>query len=1371
MKSRLTQTLAALLLLVAAPAANTQSSPGSAAPPFQFYSAADGLTRSDVLDIEQDRTGYLWLATKRGLNRFDGERFFHITTANGLPVNHIEVLHIGADETVWVGDAGGNVSAVRGQRVVTAAAPEAGLDEGIVDIESIGERVFVVAGKRGLFEVAGHGDDLRLLPVAEPDIEISDLVVAGRRAWVTAPDGLYRLQTEPEFELEKVSDDVTHLHAAQSGELWAADRGNNVGIWRRGAFEIRATLDMEDPISGLATESDGTLWASAVSGLFRISPASMSDDDRAYAIKRYDDVSTISTLFIDRDDSLWLSASSRLVHFLGDRFRHYHLRTDADSEVVWAISEDPAGRYWFGTTTKLIIRNVDESVVVLGPEHGIEQGPVRDIVFDGNDSMWVGVRRKGLFRVAVDTLRGQLVDGTAGLRIVDIVMDGTDALWFSTQRTGVYRYSLTDGSLTNFESPSGGKINTLDVSADGSVWFGADRSGLFRLKPAGDGGYERQAFDSGVGLEQETIFQVRVAGDDHAWIVTQLGRLYEYRSGVFTRYDERSRFSDQSLYLVEPLDDGTLLVGGDQGLYQFVPGSKPVAHYNRLRGFVGVEANLHATFFDADGHLWIGTVDGATRMDVSMPMQFVRDPSPQILTMVSGRDRLPLTDNADVDPHQLGVHFEFAAVALLHPGRLEYSYRLHGMENDWGPATFNQTVYYSGLSPGNYEFAVRARFLGGEWSGEIARRSFTVLPYIWQRPWFVVAAGLAVIALLSAAMTFRTRRIQRMNDALRTEVENRTQSIERARQRLEVSNDNLSREIRRRQEADDARAEIETRFRRAFDKVPIGIGLLDRNGKLFDANPALVRMFLSGPRRSASIHFPDVVEGADRERFRQRYDELVAGATDFFDDSLRCLGSGDQRLDTLVSLSAVRKKSGKLLYVVLQIQDVTESLRLTDQLEYQASYDDLTGLLNRRSFEKLLQQALQKRDEDQHCSYLMYMDLDQFKVVNDTSGHAAGDQLLRRVSEILQETVRADDSVCRLGGDEFGVILWKCPPTVAARVAEQLRAAIEDLRFQWDAETYRIGVSIGGVPIDPEIGDVSELQQLADSACYAAKDAGRNCVHMVSGGEDTAIRHRGQVRWAQRLRDAIDNNRFTIYGQNIRPLDDSADEPERFEILLRLRDPKTRRFILPGTFMPAAERYGLIIDMDEWVVRSALDTLYVHQSFQAKYAKYWINLSGTSIGDPRFAEFLIDAVRRSPLPPGTINFEVTETSVIRNIGQAGKLMTELREMQCQFALDDFGAGLSSFGYLKNLPIDYLKIDGMFIRNILTNEIDRIFVKSIIDIAHALDIKAVAGFVENDETLQMVRDLGADYAQGFATGEPFAITPDFCRRQPFVDNAG
>ena len=967
--------------------------------------------------------------------------------------------------------------------------------------------------------------------------------------------------------------------------------------------------------------------------------------------------------------------------------------------------------------------------------------------------------------------------GKANILDVDVASDG--AVWYSTIGSGVFRYQPEEKLLTQFATPDNTSVYSLDISDDGSIWYGADEIGLAQLIPDGDGGFDQKIIGGEVkdgdspyefvrlipaaeggydevflnpqnGLPKRLFNHISLTGPNAAWVVTEEGGLYRFEDNRFTDYGEVTPLVDQTVYLVQPLDNGTVVVGGEQGLYQFVPGVPGIAHYNQQAGFIGLETNVHATFLDSGGRLWIGTVDGVARMDISQPMPRAFEPTPMIVRVETQLSGLQILDAEEIEPKELGARVEFAAISLLSPKGMQYSYKLDGVDSDWGSPTTSQSVSYPRIPPGSYEFVVRARHPGGDWSSDVAVHRFTVLPFFWQRAWFVFTLLVAAIMILRAFMAYRTRKIEWLNDTLRAQVEERTESIEKARQELEHSNKRLSKEV-------DARTEVETRFLNAFENAPIGMGLLDADGVLFDANPALKSMFWP-----ALLHrkFSDAIAEDDRERFEEQYESVVKTELSSLHEKLVCISAVGEEIQAVVNLSVVASDADGFLYSVLQVQDVTESMKLTVQLEYQASYDELTGLLNRRAFETQLERAWQNSADNKKKSHLMFMDLDQFKVVNDTSGHTAGDQLLRAVSEILQDSVRNDDIVGRLGGDEFAIILWECPPEVARRIAESIRQSIENFRFHWDVETYRIGVSIGGLPIDPDVGDISELQQLADAACYAAKEAGRNCVHMVSGEKDSARVHRGQVRWVQRLRDAMDKNRFAIYAQQIKPVIDTADEPESLEILLRLRDPETRKLIPPGAFLPAAERYGMSVELDKWVVTSLLNMLFVHHAFEAVHRKYWINLSGSSVGDRRFAEFLKNAVAQSPLPPGTINFEITETAVIRNIAEAGELIASLRDMGCQFALDDFGSGLSSFSYLKNLPVDFVKVDGSFIRDLMHDETDRIFVKSIIDIAHTLNIKTVAEFVENDEIFQVVRELGADYVQGFMSGKPFVFAPSF-----------
>lgn len=1314
----------------------------------------DGLTQSEVYDIEQDNAGYLWFTTARGLNRYDGREFDHYTIADGLPTNSLTALYADSDNAVWVGDVRGGITIIQDRHVVDSIEPIGDDDTPILDIEETGGRILAVAQGVGIVVITAEDRKYQARVVADSGAAgVTDLTVFGTDVWVASATGLYRLTFGAETRLELLDDSIRRIHTDSTGNLWVADVDGQVGVWQDGRFTPSARIVSDTEIVSVVTNHTGVVWVATNYELFGFDSDGRESEDGTVDVRRYTEVDRVTSLFVDHENSLWLSSDSRLIRFLGDRFQHHRLRTTADPETVWSISEDRIGRLWFGTQTKLLMKDLDESLVVVGPEYGIPVGVVRDLAVDSSGDIWGSVTGAGLFHVDVDTLRGTMVNGTDGFEIFDIELAKDGAVWFSTMKSGLFRYVAGDDHLTRFETPNGTSVYTLDIGADGSVWYGADGVGLIRLIPNTNAGYDQELVEGSDKLYNRNFDHLRLVAETTAWVATEEGGLYLYENGVFSDLGKETALADQTVYLVEPLPNGSIVVGGELGLYQFVPGEPGFHHFDHRRGFVGIETNVHASYIDSSGFLWIGTVDGATRMNTSGSTPKETDPVPSIVSVETELDRVQILDNTEIEPTQLGARVEYAAISLLRPRGTEYSYKLVGIDDTWGPETTNRSVSYARIPPGSYEFMVRARNPGGAWGESYASHRFTVLPFFWQQSWFAGAVILLVLLGFWAAIAYRIRHFEWLNEKLRAQVEERTQSIEKARQNLQVSNVKLSKEV-------EARAELETRFRRAFENAPIGMGLLDVDGVLFDANPALKNMFWPLADTVPEVSFAVTVCEYDRESFVEKYQKLVASELDSLDEKLSCMNAEDTELQTVVNISTVRADAGDFLYAVLQIQDVTESLKLTTQLERQATSDELTGLLNRRAFQTALERASEPAPNAKSSSYLIFMDLDQFKVVNDTSGHTAGDELLRAVSKILVDSVRVNDVVARLGGDEFGLILWECPTEVAARIAESIRAAIEALRFTWGTETYRIGVSIGGLSIEPSLGNVSELQQLADAACYAAKEAGRNRVHMISGDKDSARIHRSQVRWVQRIRDAMDNNKFAIYAQTIQPLTEDVDEPDRLEILLRLRDPETRKLVPPGAFLPATERYGLSVELDMWVVRSLLSTLFVHQAFQASDRSYWINLSGTSICDHRFSEFLKGAIEHSPLPPGTINFEITETAVIRNVAEAGKLMAELQEMGCRFALDDFGAGLSSFDYLRNLPVDYLKIDGMFIRNLLRDETDRIFVKSIIDIAHALNIKTVAECIENDETLQLVRELGADYGQGSALGKPFVLAPKF-----------
>ena len=428
--------------------------------------------------------------------------------------------------------------------------------------------------------------------------------------------------------------------------------------------------------------------------------------------------------------------------------------------------------------------------------------------------------------------------------------------------------------------------------------------------------------------------------------------------------------------------------------------------------------------------------------------------------------------------------------------------------------------------------------------------------------------------------------------------------------------------------------------------------------------------------------------------------------------------------------------------------DITESYLLSQQLNYHASHDPLTGLVNRREFEVRLRRVVKGCREDNSEHALCYIDLDQFKVVNDTCGHDAGDELLRQIAALLEDKVRTRDTIARLGGDEFGLLLERCSMQQANRVAETVRATIEQFRFIWNDRNFRLGASIGVIPINSRSGNIANVMRSADAACYTAKDAGRNQIHVYNEDSfEVAQRHR-EMQQIVDINQAFDEGRFVLYQQPIQSLGTDQDEDGYFcEVLVRMID-ESGFPVLPGDFLPTAERYNLVTQLDTWVVNATLDWLV-----SAAEVRCTINLSGMSIANEDFLQFVLQAIESKKVDAGRICFEITETAVIQNLSKAIRFITQLRERGCFFALDDFGSGLSSFAYLKILPVDFLKIDGFFVRDMCEDRINFELVKSINEIGHVMGKRTIAEFVENDEILGALKDIGIDYAQGYGINIP------------------
>jgi len=479
-----------------------------------------------------------------------------------------------------------------------------------------------------------------------------------------------------------------------------------------------------------------------------------------------------------------------------------------------------------------------------------------------------------------------------------------------------------------------------------------------------------------------------------------------------------------------------------------------------------------------------------------------------------------------------------------------------------------------------------------------------------------------------------------------------------------------------------------------------------------------------------------------------------------------------QRLDgSTVSVALVGspiRTEGKVSGAVLVLHDMTQERQYIANLSWQATHDALTGLANRREFEYRLELALAGLAHQPARHAVMFLDLDQFKLVNDTSGHAAGDELLRHICAVLQQGIREGDTLARLGGDEVGILLEHCAPGAAEKIAEGLRQTVESLHFVWKGRPFMTTVSVGLVHVSNTPTTLEASLRAADMACYMAKEKGRNRVQVYHDDDSELSIRFGEMAWIQRLHMALEDNRFCLYSQEIARLGrDSGPGDGHVEILLRLRD-ESGRLILPDSFIPAAERYGMMTTLDRWVVQNVFKIISEclsdnHRS--GPMAVCAINLSGSSIGDDAFLEYLRQQFQIYAIPPELICFEITETSAIANLGSAIRFINELKSLGCRFSLDDFCAGMSSFAYLKHLPVDFLKIDGSFVKDMLDDPVNRAMVEVINHIGHVMGKQTIAEFVESPQIEQALLEIGVDYAQGYVIERPQLFTCECLHARP------
>ncbi len=552
------------------------------------------------------------------------------------------------------------------------------------------------------------------------------------------------------------------------------------------------------------------------------------------------------------------------------------------------------------------------------------------------------------------------------------------------------------------------------------------------------------------------------------------------------------------------------------------------------------------------------------------------------------------------------------------------------------------------------------------------------------------------------------------------------------------------------------------RAQATIDSLTAGLLTTDALGRVDYLNLAAEQLLGHALEDVVGQPFPDVVAIVDEPERKPISDPvrqcLSSGAPVSLGRRAMLLSRKDNVEHSIeVSVAPLRDNAEQLTGTVVLLQDVTEQRGLARQMSYQASHDALTGLVNRREFERRLQESIDTAHSGSGTHVLCYLDLDRFKAVNDTSGHSAGDNMLREVAALLKDAVRDSDTVARIGGDEFALLLVGCPLEKANQIADDVVAAVRDYRFVWKDKIFSIGVSIGLIEVGRESGALEDVLSAADSACYVAKSTGAGRVHVYSARDEAVARHRGEIQWLQKLQHALRDDRFVLYTQPILASDSDNERGPAVEVLVRMMDERGR-IIAPGEFLKAAERYRLMSLVDRWVVQTAVAELGRGGLRVPAGRSVSINISGQTLGDVHFLEFVVDCLDRTSVSPSQVCFEVTEASVVANLEHARRFIGVLHGMGCQFALDDFGSGLGSFSNLKNLEIDYLKIDGAYMRNLSRDSVNQAMVQAMIKLARTLNFKVIGEQVEDQQTYDAARLLGVDYMQGFLIAHPEPMLP-------------
>jgi diguanylate cyclase (GGDEF)-like protein/PAS domain S-box-containing protein len=1352
-----------------------------AAPTIRFgrLSVEQGLSQSTVQAILQDHDGFLWFGTEEGLNRYDGYSFtvFKHDAKNpaSLPQDRVSSLHEDAQQRLWVGTDGG-LSLFDRQSETFASVP--GLNGRVTGFAEYPDgTLWVGVEGAGVFARNPITGAFVVHPPAENDpgsfaswVPSALLRDHSGRLWIgtkdagldmstatgSAPTRFAHYRHDPRDPRSLSHDEIWGLAESPSGEIWVATYGGGLNVLDPATGRFRHYRhDAKDPKSlgtDLATtvfvDASGTIWVGTDgAGIQKYDPATdgfhaLRHDERDPGSLSQD---VIRSFGEDRQGQLWVGtylAGADVLRTTRHRFGYFtqdpNEPTSLPDPNVASLLEDAQGHVWVGTARGWLLL-FDRATGVFARRQLAPALPgALSLYQDRRGWYWIGSYRGGLGsfdpdRGVIAVYRHRHGDATSlsNDEVWTIAEDQAGALWLGTN-DGVDRFDPLAGVVTaHFDTPSADATanagtRALLVDRTGNVWVGTIdglykiASGATRIAPVSPG-------DPSLGRDGV----VAMHEDRHGtiWLGTLGGGLksLDPDTGALHVY---KAFPSNSIYGIEEDSTGRLWLSTNHGLSRFDPQTRRSDNFDLSNGLQSLQFSLGAHARLRDGHLLFGSVEGLYDFD---PDAIQPDPLVPHVILTAVRvfneplklaSALPTLREITLSYRDKVFSVEFAALDYSVPRHNQYAYSMEGFSKQWLQLGSKREVTFTNLDPGRYTLRVKASNNDGTWSDEApALLTIVITPPLWGTAWFRITAFVLVMALLLTAHRFRVRRLT-------------AQLVERQRSELAL-----------RQSEEEGRHTVSV-LQSTLESTADGILVVDHAGCVVAFNQRFAQLLRIPPgtllfrdratplmQFTGQLHHPEQFS----ERIRQLDSELDAESFDLleFDDGrvLECY-SLPHRLD------------GEAVGRVWSFRDITERRRAEATVEFQAYHDALTGLPNRLLLEDRLAQALVHAQRHKSPLAVIFLDIDHFKLINDTLGHAVGDKLLRAVAGRLRATLRADDTVARLGGDEFTLLFTELArDDDAARTAEKVLDAFS-APFAVDGHELYVTASIG-VALFPNDGeDPDTLLRNADAAMYRAKEAGRNNYQLCTPGMNVRALERMTLERA--LRRALDRDELVLHYQPFVSL--ASGQIVGVEALVRWNHPE-RGLLLPGTFIPVAEESRLIVPLGEWVLATASRQLTAWHREGFSGLRMAVNISARQLQQQSLLKVVEAAVATSGAPAGCLELEITESAAMQNLEWTKSLLHALREMGVRISIDDFGTGQSSLSYLKHFPLSTLKIDRSFVRDIAVDPDDEAIVRAVIALAHILKLTVVAEGVETPEQHAFLQNAGCEEGQGHFFSRP------------------